>query len=400
MPQLTPHSHVDGSYGKQVQLTDKETREILTPFAFKIDESLLGLPIASPWRRGLALLIDFAFIAMLTSIPGELLAIFIAITFYRLGNKKRSVQLGKIKGYKRRVIIRTFSALVIFIILVDTLPALRDKFSSSANNNSTELIVAADLKQEKNTAIAIADIMVHVFTLATESECRIVMCWQGVLTPVVKKIVKLPLVDDEAVDALNGITQATDLNQPDKKTLHKLLIVQYQKLKAQDIDSKYFDGNALKQKIIKESQFEKLPKTNLPFKVNSNEQSEPITDNAETESGQKNKVVYSLIEWGKGIINDLGLGFGWAAFYFSVLTSWLKGQTLGKKILHIKVIQLDGTPLSLWDSFGRYGGYAAGLATGLLGFLQIFWEPNRQAIHDKISATIVIDLNKIQKPAK
>jgi len=27
----------------------------------------------------------------------------------------------------------------------------------------------------------------------------------------------------------------------------------------------------------------------------------------------------------------------------------------------------------------------------MLGFLQVFWDSNRQAIHDKISATVVID---------
>ena len=36
------------------------------------------------------------------------------------------------------------------------------------------------------------------------------------------------------------------------------------------------------------------------------------------------------------------------------------------------------------------GGYAAGLATGLLGFAQIFWDKNRQAIHDKIAETAVV----------
>jgi len=75
-----------------------------------------------------------------------------------------------------------------------------------------------------------------------------------------------------------------------------------------------------------------------------------------------------------------------------VLTAFWHGQTIGKKILSIRVLQLDGTPLTLWDSFGRYGGYGAGLATGLLGFMQIFWDANRQAIHDKISATVVIDI--------
>ena len=93
----------------------------------------------------------------------------------------------------------------------------------------------------------------------------------------------------------------------------------------------------------------------------------------------------------------MGLGFGWAAFYFTVFTAWFDGQTLGKKLLRIRVIQLDGTKLSLWDSFGRYGGYGAGFATGLLGFLKIFWDANRQAIQDKISATVVIDLNRAKQ---
>jgi hypothetical protein len=66
-------------------------------------------------------------------------------------------------------------------------------------------------------------------------------------------------------------------------------------------------------------------------------------------------------------------------------------------MLGIKILQLDGTPLSLWDSFGRYGGYGAGIASGLLGFMQIYRDPNRQANHDKISATIVIDIKKAEQ---
>ena len=51
-----------------------------------------------------------------------------------------------------------------------------------------------------------------------------------------------------------------------------------------------------------------------------------------------------------------------------------------------------------WLSFERAGGYAAGFATGLLGFAQIFWDPNRQAIHDKVSETIVIQDGKAPLP--
>ncbi|TKB50698.1 RDD family protein [Ferrimonas sediminicola] len=101
---------------------------------------------------------------------------------------------------------------------------------------------------------------------------------------------------------------------------------------------------------------------------------------------------FSLIQVARGIIEDLGLGLGWASVYFTVFTAWFHGQTLGKKLLAIRVIQLDNTPLSLWAAFGRYGGYGAGVATGLTGFLQIFWDPNRQGIHDKIASTVVVDL--------
>jgi len=105
----------------------------------------------------------------------------------------------------------------------------------------------------------------------------------------------------------------------------------------------------------------------------------------------------SPLQWILGFIADLGLGFGFAAIYFSCFTSWFNGQTFGKMLLNIRVIQLNDSEISLWESFGRYGGYGAGLATGLLGFLQIYWDPNRQGIQDKISATVVIDIGLSQR---
>lgn len=106
---------------------------------------------------------------------------------------------------------------------------------------------------------------------------------------------------------------------------------------------------------------------------------------------------HSILQWGKGIIQDLGLGFGWAAVYFTLFSLLWRGQTPGKKLCNTRVVALSGEPLGLLDCFGRYGGYGAGFATGLLGFLQVYWDPNRQAIQDKISATVVIqgDLNQI-----
>lgn len=91
-------------------------------------------------------------------------------------------------------------------------------------------------------------------------------------------------------------------------------------------------------------------------------------------------------------LDELGLGFGWAIVYFSLLPTWLKGQTLGKKLLGVRVVELTGKPLSVRLCFSRYGGYVAGMATGGFGFAQIMWDANRQAIQDKVAHTVVIDL--------
>lgn len=118
----------------------------------------------------------------------------------------------------------------------------------------------------------------------------------------------------------------------------------------------------------------------------------------ETTSADIEEASFSFITAVQGAFSDLGLGFGWAALYFSVFIAWFRGQTIGKMALRIKVVKLDGADLTLWESFERYGGYSAGLATGLLGFLQVIWDANRQAIHDKISETMVIDLRKPDRP--
>jgi uncharacterized RDD family membrane protein YckC len=54
------------------------------------------------------------------------------------------------------------------------------------------------------------------------------------------------------------------------------------------------------------------------------------------------------------------------------------------------VVRLSGAPIGWWAAFERFGGYAASIFTGLLGFLQITWDRNRMALHDKITETVVV----------
>jgi RDD family len=92
--------------------------------------------------------------------------------------------------------------------------------------------------------------------------------------------------------------------------------------------------------------------------------------------------------------DEVGLGLGWAIAYFSLLPAWWNGQTLGKRLFGLRVVELTGKPLTVMIAFKRYGGYAAGMATGMFGFAQVFWDGNRQAIQDKTAHTVVIDLRR------
>ena len=91
--------------------------------------------------------------------------------------------------------------------------------------------------------------------------------------------------------------------------------------------------------------------------------------------------------------DDLGLGLGWTVLYFSALPVWWQGQTVGKRLFKLRVVELTGKPITLMLAFKRYGGYAAGVSTGMFGFLQVLWDSNRQALHDKAAHTVVLNLN-------
>lgn len=88
---------------------------------------------------------------------------------------------------------------------------------------------------------------------------------------------------------------------------------------------------------------------------------------------------------------EFGIGYGWALVYFTMLPVWWRGQTVGKRLLGLRVVELTGKPMTPLLGFKRFGGYLAGMATGGLGFLQLLWDPNRQALQDKAAHTVVLD---------
>lgn len=100
---------------------------------------------------------------------------------------------------------------------------------------------------------------------------------------------------------------------------------------------------------------------------------------------------FSLREEVRQLLDAVGLSYAWALAYFSLLPLFWPGQTPGKRLLGLQVVELTGKPLTLMTCVKRYGGYAAGIATGMMGFVQIFWDANRQTLQDKTAHTVVIN---------
>lgn len=92
----------------------------------------------------------------------------------------------------------------------------------------------------------------------------------------------------------------------------------------------------------------------------------------------------------RDVWDQAGSAVGLWSVYFTLTLTLFRGYTIGKRVMGIRVIRLDGQPITWWAALERAGGYVAGIATGLLGFLQIFWDPNRQCVHDKIGGTVVV----------
>lgn len=106
-------------------------------------------------------------------------------------------------------------------------------------------------------------------------------------------------------------------------------------------------------------------------------------------------LMYQPSAFGYGVY----LGFGLALLYFGIMNSHIRrGQTIGKMILGIEVVDREGHYLSLGKSFLRAAMLSSlicfqnfGALTWLVfGYLYIFNRVTRQSLHDVIAGTFVV----------
>lgn len=376
---LEPESVSTASIDKNVDLTPKETRRIVTPYAFFVSDDLLGTPLAGPFRRGFGLMIDLFFIFLLTQVSSLVLAAVAAWTFFLAGNRLKT----KKRFNTARIFLRLLVALLLFIVamgIVDDDEQLNIELLEPSikvdDNMGGEKLIALTAKYLLNTKAMKQQVAQRACEPAYD-------CFQTLGEKLIQDIVDIGLDRDTIDDALQGyLSSVSESLSPLQQTELTHHLQQFVDEQNTSINSHELKTAELKTAELKTAE---LIITEQPIIM-------PINNDSRSEKPHAEPKDY--IKRLESLLEELGIGLGWAAFYFSIFTAWWKGQTPGKKLLGMKVIKLDNTPLNLWESFGRYGGYAAGLATGLSGFLQVFWDPNRQAIQDKISETLVIDLRK------
>ncbi|MDZ4245851.1 MAG: RDD family protein [Dehalococcoidia bacterium] len=90
--------------------------------------------------------------------------------------------------------------------------------------------------------------------------------------------------------------------------------------------------------------------------------------------------------WGEFALGTLIEAFYWT---FTVGT-W--GATIGKAVLRLKVVRVNGSKLSYTRSFARYWAYYVSFLPAGIGFLAIGLNPKKRGFHDYISDTRVVRL--------
>lgn len=317
----------------------KDPRHIVTPDAFEVAPDLLGRPLARPWRRAAALLADGLFVFLLTRLGSVSASLAAAVVFLVLVFRKPVERRGL--RWTRRVLAVAGS----FVVFATALLALEwskpNPYTGMSAGQWMEFGMAAGSQDPEERAEA------------------------------AREIVSGMLESGAAKQQIQPVIDSLDLPPELKLSLEDAIAFGRPASEADDELSSDDATRSLERRIER-------------LQVNVREL---YAENLELRDEVENP---SFMRVASSLATDLGLTFGWSGLYFTLFVAWWGGRTPGKWLFGLRVVRLDHRPVSLLGAFERFAGYAAGLATGLLGFLQVFWDPNRQALQDKIVGTVVL----------
>ncbi|MBF0426496.1 MAG: RDD family protein [Magnetococcales bacterium] len=101
-------------------------------------------------------------------------------------------------------------------------------------------------------------------------------------------------------------------------------------------------------------------------------------------------------------LDMLGSLIGWIVgwVYFANMESSRQQASLGKMLVKIKVVDLDGNPVSFSKASGRYFGKIVSTLALFVGFLMVGWTEKKQGLHDKMADCLVINRDDISGRTK
>lgn len=372
-------------------MSQSEQRHVIRPEHFQVAPQLLGMTLARPSRRLIALLIDLLLVAILAqSGGGFLLALAAAYAFLRFASRSKAIGETRETGRKRMWLLRAAGAFLLFIAVQG---AWRSAKSTTAKLATMATGAAAEAPAEAGkgtpSAGSVMAMGAGAMRLSSAESREDASEAAGLLV----RSMRASGANDEAIrETLDGIVRESDRDWMAEVVSEVLPPVRGDTTPAESLAVRHAaaltSGDTVHADSLRPLLASALARDSLDGLRHQVSELQGDRDELRrrAEAAENRGLLGRLFQ----LLDELGIGFGWTGLYFTALTALWKGQTPGKRLMGIRVLRLNGEPVTLWIAFERFGGYAAGLFTGLLGFAQVFWDRNRQAIHDKITETVVV----------
>jgi hypothetical protein len=365
----------------------------ITPDSFMVAPQLVGLPLASPRRRAAAMMIDLILVAFLTKLGATVLGLVAAVVLWRFSGKRTT------DGFIRqsvRFALRAAAAIVVFIIVMSgTGEIIRrqgdnddEEDTEQTAENSGERFDTGELQLSARDGIALTRVFLSLRGATDSLQAQR-------LADSTVNLLRHAGADDEQVAGMREA--AHEFVGEDNVRVHEAIDRSFGKRrKAPATDSVALayaaaleSGDSVAAESLRVNLRNVVAGSELRERDRriSSLQTEVTELQRDLRRHERRGGIRAFVA---GAADDLGLGIGWLALYFTAFLALMRGQTPGKRLFGIKVMRLDAKPISWWIAFERFGGYAASATLGLLGFLQILWDRNRQGLHDKAVETVVI----------
>lgn len=99
----------------------------------------------------------------------------------------------------------------------------------------------------------------------------------------------------------------------------------------------------------------------------------------------ENSPIMSLVNLGT---NGISILAGWLYYGFMESSSWQ--GTIGKRVLGLRVTDMNGSRISFGRASGRYFGKILSGMICLIGFLMVVFTEKKQGLHDLLAGTLIL----------